>query len=468
MSRSGAKRARTEEEEEEEEERNVVPRHFHANEHSNKASVVTNVGHLYRHALQIVFDFCTLTELHACIRVSKSWQTGVAHVPCLPNNKITLNTRDEAACFVLSTLRRRIHRVALREEAAHPETLMMLSYHVPTLKHLEMHMDRSSMSPFIFPLSLLSLHIELDFPVDHSSTEADNAVLRSISKCRDLTSLVLKLNIKSTHSLAPLVALSQLQELKLNFYSNPVSDEQIHQLRDIMTSLTRLMIDDWNPFLLNPMKLLMKPCEFPLQHIDGFPCVGEESGALLAALPNLTSLWLIVCHNTPITLEWLPSLTCLRELTLDIGCNQTDTANALILSSIQQCKKLESLSVHGVDPFEESEGHLEFTDDQMKTLLRSMPLITTLYLDSICLVRSLSFLSVAPQIVELGLLNFHHRLSINEVNHILTLRHLQHLNISGIFDEPLTSYASVWFTPPSLLLPELCTFNYNHEMPELE
>jgi hypothetical protein len=94
-----------------------------------------------------------------------------------------------------------------------------------------------------------------------------------------------------------------------------------------------------------------------------------------------------------------------------------------------------------------------------------MPLLTRLRLTDASGLDSLRFLSSGPITRSLKVLQlscFDPPLPLRELLHVHALSSLTDLSLVSVFDRPLDDHALPLYTPPSLLMPSLRQFLFDH------
>jgi hypothetical protein len=203
------------------------------------------------------------------------------------------------------------------------------------------------------------------------------------------------------------------------------------------------------------MKALTTPSAQQLLSIQSI-CINYDTDAdALGSLSTLTELDLRNAYKL-LRLDWLASLTRIRDLTIDFTCHYNGMSSMTpesLTRGLLMAPNLTRLYL-SEPPFATDTSHLAF-------ILSGLPLLRTLELRCFHRVESLSFLSATtPHLTHLALVTFDcYDLEAVEAMHIVAhCRSLTRLQIKDVFIHSLPASVITLLEPPSKLLPCLQYF----------
>lgn len=249
--------------------------------------------------------------------------------------------------------------------------------------------------------------------------------------------------------------------------SELITPEQIDQLRGCLPpSLEAFEFEGLHLDSKLLVALLQLPRQLPHQHqiewqsiqsLDGEAIMLDDDAAaevLGASLPSLTSLNCTLRNLSSMT--WLPRLTALRSLRLEVDWSCSGSARepppgaAAMLQALQGCSRsLTSLELEAPP----------FASDHMCALLPCLPhTLTRLSLGAMLNLRSLRCFDLAPpSLTDLGISNAVQCESEADLKHLLGLTALRKLALlRRRFALPEVTRIAI--TPPTALLPNLVEF----------
>lgn len=178
--------------------------------------------------------------------------------------------------------------------------------------------------------------------------------------------------------------------------------------------------------------------------------IDEAVAAAVCTLPSLTALNAHRCRSV----AFLPGLPLLRTLALHMDMFVSLAAD--VVPALSRCTQLTDLL-----------SAEDMTSAHMSQILPHLPLLRTLGFFEFPALVSLSFLSDCAHLVQslmsLDLISMEPPvMHSTELKHVLALKSLTSLELSGWFVEPLDACTQHLFTPPTAALPMLNKFAYTH------
>lgn len=414
------------------------PRHFHQGL-GPETDVGNNKVNLYRHALESIFAFFSLSDLHTATSVSKSWCLAVdkmrgidATIEQLPDGNPLFGLCASRLARHIGTIGIGSDPLVIDQAGLYLVGLRMTSLHTLYYRRLG---KLPFVGPLIFPPSLTHLSVECE-----SVVTVTNRVILAASHLSSLNRLDLNARVSLSVNLAPLRGLPSLQTLHFKLCTNDnLTLQQSEDLR-AMPSLTHLRA----PFDSQDMRMLLSgaPHQLALRALSFGGIMDDDTISLLASLHSISNLGLGDTNE----LKCLASLPNLTTLQLDDFALQPILKGTIIGG---QCAHLTQLSIN-------TSG---LTSAQLGALLSRMPRLCKLYITEMQRLESLEFLSAEPLASTLTRLELeeccHAQLSADELHHVFSLRNLEHLQLVDCFSERLDSLTLREFKVPSLRLPSL-------------
>lgn len=408
---------------------------------ASSSSSVAPVLRLYRDALQSVFQWCTVGELHHVRAVCANWLNAVESMPSLktdafcPAESLNAAVRSSLSrhigCFLrVPTARdRRNHLLPVPAVAFDMALLSLLHQRTPNLHTLSWHPMSDAEAGLQFPAQLTSLHLSLV----NVTSEQLNPVIEALSKLAILEHLSLEFSSIEGVEFAALSSLPRLASLTfgqtLSQHEPEWSDAQLKAIR-ACRSLVTLEMPRSQPETI--ARLLTREAEEPelfplLTALPGALVVrNDASAAVLQSFPQLTDLG---CSFRGDSLDFLKHFDRLRTLKLASALSQL-TAETTV-AGLVQCSDLTSLTLQGSNCIKPAD---------VTTILRQCSQINTLNLFRCSGIHSLEFLLLHRLATDLVDLELQYCTGINEacVLFLLPLRSLRRLKLvrNGQRDEP--------------------------------
>jgi hypothetical protein len=346
---------------------------------------------LYRHALESMFSFCSLPELHHISSVCRQWSAAVLSMKPISGWIKTVMSAGEAAtvrCLEDSRLARR-HVNAVGEHLSHEIPLsgvlvtrllqalpriQILSWVLPALGQV------GDSLPMLFSPSLTELHVTIRLCIPDTLR-----YFRQLNQLK-LLSVTIEDECMSTISFAPLQQLPSLRHFGLHLYDDMYADRELSevQMAEVML-LTQLEIlnlpfdGKWLP------QLLLKP-DHHLAWTDVCWISLENDHQLtgLVTLTGLGTLELCTKHYVIADFDFLSAFRSLTSLSLHLWRydGQQPTSMAL-LAGARHCARLTSLLLDDIT----------WSASDLQRFLSFCPLMSSLILDDCAQIRSLSWLA---------------------------------------------------------------------------
>ena len=309
------------------------------------------VARLYKHALESIFAFLDLKGLSRVLAVSRLWSSAVSSMRAIDGSCST------PALLGLCASRLARHVVALgsvhRPVHASSDTFYAVSKRLRRLSSLYCEQQYPMGLPLLFPPTLTQLHLN----------SCASSVVAEVARISSLRSLTLHVGSRET-SLAPLVGLSQLQELELpEFDEWHLDSDQIEDLREL-PHLTAVK------FLLNEKelpKLLRSPHELEWQRLHLFK-PSTTAAELLASLPSVTHLLAADAEDLQFV-QHAPNLRSL-ELTKYLQHWTPLSDPEELIAGVSPCAQLTSLRI----------SKRPFNSSCMRAIVSLMPMLSKLQL----------------------------------------------------------------------------------------
>jgi hypothetical protein len=426
---------------------------------------------LYRDALGSVLSFLTLRELAAALAVNQEWAAAVQSIR--PAMLIADIPSARLNGLLSSRLRRHVGELGkLDGDCEHKlwlwcHDLPFLSQALPQLLSLNARLTVLSIdAPLLFPARLQRLDMRVLNPSD--SPALPNAVVESIGQLSHLHKLYLDLEHAGVASLSPLQQLSLLRDVHL---SSPIPNprQSAIELR-ALPWLHRLYIHTAESPVSHGNALFMAllqedPSEsaplsalqwrdFSLSSLD----FTDELTSLLSRLPSLERLEITVSRCTHFA--FLSSLPQLTTLEMSAWWMPEDAwRNMLAVFTSNGVTRLQTLQMTGGP----------CTSDELRQLLSHTPSLTSLRLNSLCDVDSLSFFLQLPTLAATltrltveGTIPW--GLTAADLPPLHTLRQLRELRLIRWPDMEENNYATMDLAPfqqrPCSVLPHLTVFEW--------
>jgi len=416
------------------------------------------VSRLHRHALESIFAFLNLRELHGVVSVSHSWQSAVLSMGSI----IDLHYRMLPLRTLLqSRLLRHVGRLhAIGVFTA--QELCQLAEQAPQLRWLSCRIQPFTTEPIKFPAQLQWIALELagrSEPLEGSQSTSvmTQTMLAALVPLAHLIHVAL-LGIESGVSLEPLQRMPALRSVGLDWAErHSLSDAQaahvcgVPQLEELHLAELDLESTSSLERLLATSSAALSSLRFLAGEGDAlnlFPAVA----ALLPRLPSLTEV--TVCVPFVSLLESLRHLPHMRTLNLHLETDVTDAPRTLV-QHVRSCRGLQELKISW-NMMDDAPG-FALNSALLGHCVAGLPVLHTLHLVSLHL-GSLAFLAqgtVAHTLTDLSIVDVKPRLLPAEIIHVHGLPRLQSLFLQHVFAEPLTVAAVEQLRPPSVLLSAL-------------
>jgi hypothetical protein len=273
-----------------------------------------------------------------------------------------------------------------------------------------------------------------------------------------LEELLITADMARSCCLTPLATASSLRILMLSLPECVLdASANIEALRN----MPRLRSLAFHPAPAAFIRMLQPPHSMILESLVIFPPFTAECGDAIVHLPNLTKIHFELSSTHT---DFLHSLPNLRSLSFNAQlCTVLPDADR-IMHSLHSLVGLTELQIEG-NVHSELQFPFLFTSAHLIACLPHMPLLTRLRLTDASGLDSLRFLSTGPvtrSLKELEICFLNPPLPLRELLHVHALSSLTRLTLMSTFDRPLDDHALPLYTPPSLLLPALREFSYEH------
>lgn len=409
------------------------------------------IASLYLHAQHSICAWCCLRDLAFLSRVNRSWRAATSSAPSIGAHVWLTEALWIVAQTGLARHVTELHNSIGRScVLLNDERSALVALKMPQLRR----MVCSLMVPFAraptFPVNLTSLHVNLWNPRHHygyAPAPEFNVLLDALPALASLRSLVLSIPDADLveMSFEPLQRCHSLRDLSLSCHR--VTDAHVDQLRGLKQLECFACA---NPGELLP-RLLRPPHELQWQCIDTtlITRVVVLTPASCEALASMRSLTRLDAEHKSGSLAFLGDQ---RNLTSLRFTHDRDIPVDQILDGLCRCHALTELSLHHC---------LTLTGPQLSAVLAALPHLTRLELRHVPWLESLRCLE-QPHLAErlrtlhLGVGTFMHWCQLQP---ILSLRHLTHLNLSGWFIRGQMDRDFLRaLMPPSVALPDLVVF----------
>jgi hypothetical protein len=411
------------------------------------------VTRLYRHALESIFAFCSLSELVSVVRVSKNWAAAVQSMRPLGAAHFDVWS---LARVCASRLSRHVGSLRWSPQSPSVDALSVLSLRLPHLHTLRCWFC-DDWSSLVFPARLRRLDVLFASAIDfHDVLDGQldiGPAIRAIAALPLLESFTLKAEAEITRCcLSPLVDAPALSHLALELYCADALDSTVNI--EALRNMPHLRSLEFTPSTDTLARMLEPPQTMQLDTL----CVNyftAEHGAAIVHLPSLTDLQFNLWSTHTDFLCRLPNLHRL-ELKCDVTDEMPDATR--IMQSLHSLTGLTELSLIGES--------LRFTPTHLLACLTHMPLLTSLQLSQMTALDSLCFLSTGPitySLIKLTFIGFDPPLRLAELVHVNALTGLRTLRLLSVFDRPMDEQSVKLYTPPSSLLLSLCDFEHECE-----
>lgn len=400
------------------------------------------VHRLYRHALESIFQFASLKDLHSILSVNREWSCPVDSMQSIRVMSAVASI-DQLSRIAQSRLSRHVIEV-WGEGTSSLEGLLILSERMPWIETYRFlwDPDRGACAEEAQILSRLrglkSLSLQLQSGTEELTAQLmDQSLamtihfLEAAGRMPQLQSLTLDVTAHDDRiSLTPLIALApSLRKFEFcscsELLSAHPSPEQVAALR----AMTWLEQFDHNFTDRNgTLRLILQAPTPPLR----WTTLAMDSGAndlapLLQSLPNLTALDIeLNCSDV----QLIHALPRLSALTLRVLYYQPSAADlSLILSTLQRCPQLTRLTL---DSLPVTSAQL----DELLPVLSHLSELKLFHLGDLTSLSSLSTEALASSLTHL-VIGSCSRVPSSEIMHLLGLRSLRSLIVRG-FEDTLT------------------------------
>jgi hypothetical protein len=428
---------------------------------------------LYRHALESIFAFCSVTELASVLRVSKDWAAAVQSMRPL-DGQVGYMQSDLLQHLCASRLARHVGSLfcsmwpigapapplsdtALVEVAQRMVNLRRLAWKSSVIADTVAVLE----SRFVFPVRLRHFGLQVvpankEAPPSASSwSRALNAAIEAIASLAELESLALTAEDARSCDLTPLLRAPALRDLTLVLNQDVLESPTVVETLRCMPHLRSLSFE---PSALGFARMLQTPHKMKLDtlNLSLLPLTAEHGDAI-KQLSTLTDLRFVLNSEHTDFFQQLPNL---HSLQMHGGQSTVLPDAARIMQSLHSLTGLTELGLGG-KVREEMPHHFHFTSNHLAACLPHMPLLTKLLLMGASALNSLRFLSSGPitqSLQELDLGSFTVRLPPSELTHVHALSSLTKLTLRSVFDPPPDESTLALYAPPSRLMPSLQSF----------
>lgn len=419
---------------------------------SPSATAPRSAPALYKHALESVFCYASLSDLVQITRVCHAW-LAAAHSMAPIRASMVLPDATQLRTGVLARQISGLH-VVLADSVSILPTLVLLRYCFTNLTQLSAefalgHGEWSAHGACAAPASVFPVRLQvLSCTVLKSDTPAEiNAMIASIGRLEQLATLRLHLPDTQRIRFTPLASLLLLRDFSLDSDGYSVlTDGQIDDLRS-MHRLHHMSVHKLNGKL---SELLRPPHALEWQELrvlrEGLLLASDCR--LLSSLPCLTTLDAWIGGDQ---LDFLLQLPKLTTLTLRLRSAMVPIAHTV--ATLSQSRQLTALSL--------TSG--EFSDDDLCALLPHLPQLTSFSVSHGLSLHRLSFLAVPSLMANLQFFELCSCLSIplSELHHLHGLRSLEELRLYRSFNQRMSPELEARYTPPTSHIPSLQYFSYD-------
>jgi hypothetical protein len=247
------------------------------------------VTRLYRHALESIFAFCSLSELSTMLQVSKEWAAAVHSMRPLDAAHFDVLSLPRVCA---SRLSRHVGSLRWSPQSPSVDALSVLSLHLPHLHTLHCWFC-DDWSSLVFPARLRRLDVLFASAIDfHDVLDGQldiGPAIRAIAALPLLESFTLRAEAEITRCcLSPLVAAPALNHLALVLYCTDALDSTVNI--DALRNMPHLRSLEFEPSAAAFIRMLQPPHTMPLETL----CIGSpftaEFGEAIVYLPSLTDL----------------------------------------------------------------------------------------------------------------------------------------------------------------------------------
>lgn len=404
---------------------------------------------LYSHALQSIFQFCRLSDLHSICAVSRGWSAAVLRTPSIMATVPTNRVNRIGAEFALTRLARHVgslsaplHDLGLSVSA---EECAVLATNMPQLREITLAIEASNpmedAPQLVFPGGLQRVNITIlsSFLLDQQFA------IDGLAQLPRLESLSFSSNHFDTQlRFDPLVALSHtLRNLKLSTCGEKLTPLQMQDVR-AMPWMESMVLDTFNAsgVLLSVLSdaaatspfqpaLQWKRIQSPITALQLDP----QLAAALVLLPSVQSLWLR-WWSPEVGLDFLAALPHLRELHLAFptasGSHNGDAVVNHAVASLKGCVHLTSLRLNFalMDP------------EQLASIVVELPRLQALWLYGMPRINSISFLlqpMLQSNLTELSLVECNNIQLDEGLRCLFELRGLTSLRLDNSFEPRMSA-----------------------------
>jgi hypothetical protein len=472
---------------------------------------------LYRHALESIFVFATLAELHVIMRVCKEWCLAIGSMKAcrfkceLPQVDVSVSdTSRQLASICNSPLARHIDTLKYWRYAQQlsGQNMALIYERLPHLTSLSIN-PVADAHPAAFPPSLTLLHLCFDYSATLASIQATIETTAQLSQLQYLQLGIRNQSSQDAICFAPLARLQHLTTLQT--WTIPLSMTHVREISTIR-HLRKLECIRTNVSVHDLLTHLKQPIQ--LTSLQGFVVHSETDAEALTSFPLLTKLsasWIRVPHVDFLLqmpeLEWLHltfestpvqvvdvtrvavalrSCTHLTKLSLGAGIIRTGAQACHIFECLRVMPLLESLDLwmtHGLA--EPVDAHtlvavlqtctglqrlmincrgIRITSEQLHECLQCMPVLEDLsFIDAPASLSWTSAGTLPKTLTHVSLHGILHLIPAEELPKLHTLAQLQDLHVSpGALRKDCedSHLALQTLHVPSVALPLLRTFSY--------
>jgi hypothetical protein len=398
---------------------------------------------LYAHALESIFVFCTLSELHALSMMCVNWHRAVGSM-----RRIELQAKSHP----LRHSRLNRHIVALGSYASRLDlndaAVRIMPECLPNLRQLSCRLSTRSLPSLpLPPLIRLELMVRQLFATPPERPVHQICVNALLTSCVTLEELEISFPMYDRNfSFSVLQQLARLRDLALSWSHPPqhLTFAQVMQLRSL-SNLTRFRFGQKMPSGVL-CALMVAPVAQRWTDIGPLSDLSITESQFIAAIPELVTLNAeqVRC----VSFDFLEQLPALRTLQLRFNHEHGAVAVKALTSSAAMCSHLTSLRLEDAN----------ITSIQLHVMLQQIPALSRLDLLNLPAVNSLQCLVIPTLAVSLRVLFLmsHHAAPLHPSD--LLLLHgfqLRELILRSRFVPELQDADRMRFIVPSPSLPLL-------------
>jgi hypothetical protein len=336
---------------------------------------------LYRHALESIFAWCTLSELHGVLSVSHSWSVAVLSmrsIHAVMDRAPVKKTRPLAA-IVATPLSKHLGSIGTHATPAgiDPESLRLMTQRLTHLRLLYSSLllkDPSAvqMAALAFPPRLHTLFLHIPSPVGAPPTTQNiNAALATVGGIASLTNLGLELpEFDPEICFAPLARLGGLKQCSMHWNGDiepaRLTDAQVDDFRSL-AQLQILSLGQLNEPLLRKLVVELPGRKRCWQYMGAQSDTTDATADLMSTVCTLYRFvcWSIRCES----FDFLQRMRSLREMDLTL-ISLSSPGRAALRDSGRHLSRLTSLTFR----------NFFYTDAELTTLLTPMRALRILHL----------------------------------------------------------------------------------------